>query len=215
MASTADVKLIASGSVLLSQPTWASEKGACSGDDWDCYTVGRNHLIQLMMDAGGKKKREREEGGGGGGESCDYPVVLVGDYHFADFKRIAGGGGTAYGSAYGIADRATEDAIVQVMSSGMSHSTAIPHEECHTYLVDHDGMREEAGTEKCGVVAGPNWGQLDLDWESGRMRLSAMNGDVESETGGGEAKGWIELDLRSGGKCEVVDSFSVNLELGP
>jgi alkaline phosphatase D len=202
LGSTADVKLVVSGSVLLSQPTWAGDEGVCSGDDWDCFPVSRNWLINLLMDAGATSAD------GKSGMGCSYPIVLTGDYHFSDIKVIKGGASSSYGSAYGIEGRSGDDFLIQVMSSGMSHTTAVPHTNCHTYLIDYAGMRTEASLSDCGIVAGPNFGEVVFEWEKGLMHLRILGGDDEREDEAGEPLMYVTLDMKN--RCEIVDSMDTN-----
>jgi alkaline phosphatase D len=83
--SSAAIMLIGSGSVLLAHPervNSASDSpqytGYCSGDDWDCYRPAQQNLLGMLA------RRLSKEGTG-----C--VVVLTGDYHHADIKRIIPG----------------------------------------------------------------------------------------------------------------------------
>ena len=174
------MKLIVSGSVVLSNPTWSGSSGHCSGDDWDCYQAEQSWLINLLMDVGDLN-------------SGNSPILLVGDYHYADFKKVCPGPSTPYGSALGIDHRDPGGSCVyQHMSSGLSHSTAVPHANCDypPYLGDYAGMRSEASQDPCSVVQGPNFGQLDVDIRGGEITLMNRN-----ETG--EVVTSITLDLNN------------------
>lgn len=87
--SKAPVTLIASGSVLLGHPVGISESNSsepfmsvCSGDDWDCYRPAQQNLLGMLA---------RKSG-------C--VIVLTGDYHFADIKRIVPGEDAPYSDIY-------------------------------------------------------------------------------------------------------------------
>lgn len=84
---TAAVTLIGSGSVLLGAPSRNNTadnkfKGYCSGDDWDCYRPAQQNLIAELARMPG----------------C--VVVLTGDYHTADIKRILPGEQAGYTEFY-------------------------------------------------------------------------------------------------------------------
>lgn len=87
--ATAAVTLVASGSVLLGRPgatNAASDSppfsGICSGDDWDCYRPAQQNLLSMLA---------RKSG-------C--VIVLTGDYHMADIKRIIPGENAPYQDVY-------------------------------------------------------------------------------------------------------------------
>lgn len=76
-ASTAPVLIVASGSVLLGAPSRKNGPhddppytSYCSGDDWDCYRPAQQNLIAELSRARG----------------C--VIVITGDYHSADIKRL-------------------------------------------------------------------------------------------------------------------------------
>jgi len=156
--------------------------------------VGRNALIKLMMDAGASSK-----------SPCN-PVTIVGDYHFSDFKMIRGGRESLYGSAYGIDSRSDSDYLIQIMASGMSHETAVPHESCYDYLVDYSGMRKEARQESCGIVTGPNFGRIRLDWGNDLVRLEIVGGDVDKALEADKMLAGLVLDMSDG--CKIVEAVS-------
>jgi alkaline phosphatase D len=88
--ASASVMLVGSGSVLLGRPqnqNSASDDppytGYCSGDDWDCYRPAQQNLLGMLA------RRLRKEGTG-----C--VVILTGDYHHADIKRIIPGENATY-----------------------------------------------------------------------------------------------------------------------
>ena len=81
--------LVASGSVLLGAPSRANGPrdeppytAYCSGDDWDCYRPAQQNLIAELARARG----------------C--VIVLTGDYHAADIKRLDPGEGAPYAHHY-------------------------------------------------------------------------------------------------------------------
>jgi alkaline phosphatase D len=76
-ASDAPVLLVASGSVVLGAPSRVNKPtddppytGYCSGDDWDCYRPAQQNLLATLSTARG----------------C--VIILTGDYHSADIKRL-------------------------------------------------------------------------------------------------------------------------------
>ena len=88
--ASAAVMLLGSGSVLLGHPekeNAATDKppytGGCSGDDWDCYKPAQQNLLGMLA------RRLRKQGAG-----C--VVVMTGDYHHADIKRVLTGEGALY-----------------------------------------------------------------------------------------------------------------------
>ena len=84
---TAPVTLVGSGSVLFGAPSLQNNesnafKGYCSGDDWDCYRPAQQNLIAELARLPG----------------C--VVVITGDYHAADIKRILPGEAAGYRDFY-------------------------------------------------------------------------------------------------------------------
>ena len=159
-------QIIVSGSVLLANPTWSGDRGHCSGDDWDCYNGEQRWLLNLLM----------ESGDGNKGRS---PIVLAGDYHFSDLRRVCPGEGKAYGEVLGTNKRPDGGACVyQHMASGLSHTTAVPHTQCEfpPYIKDRSGMREEAGQDECSIVQGPNWGEVKINGETREVELRIREG---------------------------------------
>lgn len=84
------VMLIGSGSVVLGHPEKLNDKEDsppytlyCSGDDWDCYRPAQKNLISMLS------RRLSMEAAG-----C--VVILTGDYHHADIKRIVPGEEAVY-----------------------------------------------------------------------------------------------------------------------
>lgn len=84
--STAPVTIVASGSVLFGAPSRTNQppkhKGYCSGDDWDCYRPAQQALIAELARLPG----------------C--VIVITGDYHAGDIKRIAPGDSASYAQYY-------------------------------------------------------------------------------------------------------------------
>ena len=90
-AITAPVTLVASGSVLFGEPSRQNTAhdsppftGYCSGDNWDCYRPAQQNLIAQLARIHG----------------C--VVVITGDYHAADIKRIVPGEDAPYASFYNV-----------------------------------------------------------------------------------------------------------------
>jgi hypothetical protein len=86
---TAPITLIASGSVLFGSPSRVNSPSDhppfshyCSGDDWDCYRPAQKNLIAELARIHG----------------C--VIVLTGDYHAADIKRIVPGEAAGYADVY-------------------------------------------------------------------------------------------------------------------
>lgn len=78
--SDAPLKLIASGSVVMSNPQWqertvagATTRSYCSGDDFDCYSAAQQELLHLAATASG----------------C--VLILTGDYHWSEIKVLSEG----------------------------------------------------------------------------------------------------------------------------
>ena len=197
-SSRAAVKLVLSGSVLLSHPVWEGENGPCSGDDWDCYSVARNHLLHMLL-------RDSDK------DAC-APIVLTGDYHFSDFKRVKPGPGTTYGGAYELDKLLSDDrSILQVMSSGMTATTAQKHSTCESYVIDYEGLRTEARHGACSVVSGPNFGTLEVDWLDDEVRISLRRGEnTPGEGEGNEVLTQTVLDLKR--KCEIKETTTFDLK---
>ncbi|KAL4859501.1 hypothetical protein ACK3TF_000601 [Chlorella vulgaris] len=168
-ASTAPVKLIASGSVVLGSTgldanTPANEwRGHCSGDDWDCYRPAQLALFHALQ-------RHAAQHGG-----C-Y-IILTGDYHYSDVKVAQPGSGNVYSEAYQTANWTTP--LYQVMASGMTNSTARPAAECTGYRRERSGLRVQGD---CGYVSLPAFGMLEFDW--GKRQLSMQIRGAEAPQGG-------------------------------
>lgn len=85
----AAVTLVASGSVLLGRPGATNSRNdtppfseICSGDDWDCYRPAQQNLLGMLA---------RKTG-------C--VIVITGDYHYADIKRMLPGEDAPYKDVY-------------------------------------------------------------------------------------------------------------------
>lgn len=126
-ASSAALKVIVSGSVLMANPlpsecanyidlnasssTYGQEVSVnctCSKDDIDCYPAAQQELFHLISNVSG----------------C--AVVLTGDYHFSDIKKLLPGKPRTqnyppYVDVYH--SQNNSQPIYQIMSSGMSYST--------------------------------------------------------------------------------------------
>ncbi|KAI7841581.1 hypothetical protein COHA_004751 [Chlorella ohadii] len=170
-ASTAPVKVIASGSVLfgstpLDNNTAENQwQGRCSGDDWDCYRPAQLNLLHTLQRHAAATK------------GC-Y-IVITGDYHYSDIKVAKPGADqlTLYSDAYQTGNWSTP--IYQVMASGMTNSTARPDAKCEGYRKEWAGLRIEG---ECGFVKLPSFGMLEIDWDA--RRLSMQIRGAESPQGG-------------------------------
>ncbi|KAG2450456.1 hypothetical protein HYH02_004958 [Chlamydomonas schloesseri] len=163
--SQAALTLVASGSVVLGSVGYNDPVlGYCSGDDWNCYQPAQLNLLHSLANA-----------------SSGCVVVLTGDFHYGDIKVVAPGPGTAY------ADRLKtgklQKHIYQLMSSGMSSSTAV-HDGAPcagSYREDLLGLRPLG---RCSLMQQPNFGMVEVDWEKGVVHLT-----VRAASGGGIATG--------------------------
>jgi hypothetical protein len=72
----------------------------------------------------------------------------------------------------------------QVMSSGMTTSTATPGRACEGYLLDPAGLRDHP---ECDIVLEPNFGLLIIDW--GDDGDDGGGGGGSSGDGGGDTSG--------------------------
>eukprot|EP00892_Ulva_mutabilis_P008009 jgi/Ulvmu1/5580/UM023_0117.1 len=190
---TAAVTLVASGSVLLGRPGAANSaddsppfSSVCSGDDWDCYRPAQQNLLAMLA---------RKPG-------C--VIVLTGDYHMADIKRILPGEDAPYQAVY--TPPGLQKPIYQVMASGMDPSTAAGlgkpacGQPCCGFQRDEAGLRGPGNT--CSIFGDPNFGTIDLDWHKRRIHVSIMNGDGSGVAVGAnkkELKMSIDMDT-----CEPV-----------
>jgi hypothetical protein len=84
----------------------------CSGDDWDCYNTAQRALISLI-NAGnnhynsGTATTTSTTSSSSDNSSRQHPsctVVITGDYHYGDIKRMHNGPGTPYADWLGTAD---------------------------------------------------------------------------------------------------------------
>ncbi|CAN0040100.1 unnamed protein product, partial [Ascophyllum nodosum] len=137
--STASLRLIVSGSVVLGKPgedAWKYEDETiqCSWDDWDCFRVAQQNLLSQLSKAPG----------------CS--VILTGDYHYGDIKALQPGPDTSYADWYASQDY--KYPIYQVMSSGMTVSTAEENRMCEGPYVDEAGLRPY---DECSMVLDPNF----------------------------------------------------------
>lgn len=179
ITSTAPVKLVLSGSVLLHnpQPYACGSNGGqcyCGGDDWDCYRAAQMNLLHLL----------------GGEEVSGCVIVLTGDYHFSDLKKLEPDNGHLYGndSVYGSSTNVKP--VWQVMASGLTASTAHEPQPCDGYRRDPLHLRTH---EECSFVTGANYGRILLEYdettenaEISLIRLQILGGshseDIRLET---------------------------------
>ncbi|CAM9620288.1 unnamed protein product, partial [Ascophyllum nodosum] len=163
--STASLRLIISGSVVLGNPgddtsVCGDEPCQCSGDDWDCYRVAQRNFISQLAKAPG----------------CS--VILTGDYHWGDIKAMQPGSDTPYAEWYASQDN--EFPIYQVMGSGMTTSTAEKGRKCESYLRDKMGLRTH---EECDIVLDPNFGFLKVNFDEGTEGFSSLDMQVHDWNG--------------------------------
>eukprot|EP01038_Epipyxis_sp_PR26KG_P008218 gene8218-11124_t len=168
-SSQAAVKLIVSGSVLLNDPSYHSSCGSnsqieslknitcrCGGDNLDCYRVGQLELLHILANVTG----------------C--PIVLTGDFHFADLKILQPGNQTKYGDYYNSKDNSKP--IYQIMSSGMSDSTARSI-TCEDYTLDPLGLRPHG---ECSFVTGANFGRILFEYKSNIQEIASVSLQIMS-----------------------------------
>jgi hypothetical protein len=98
----------------------------CSGDDWDCYNTAQRALISLI-NAGNNHYNSSTAtttsttSSSSGSSSRQHPsctVVITGDYHYGDIKRMHNGPGTPYADWLGTADIARP--LMQVLCTPQS-----------------------------------------------------------------------------------------------
>eukprot|EP00611_Tribonema_gayanum_P005967 TRINITY_DN151_c0_g1_i3.p1 TRINITY_DN151_c0_g1~~TRINITY_DN151_c0_g1_i3.p1 ORF type:complete len:494 (+),score=147.18 TRINITY_DN151_c0_g1_i3:660-2141(+) len=183
-ASTAALRIIASGSVLLGSDGVARNpspgqkfKLACSGDDWDCYNAAQRALIADIELARGSSDSSSN---GSGSSACT--VVLTGDFHYADIKLMQPGEKMAYAQWLGTAEY--QRPLLQVMASGMTLSTAVSGRQCSGYLLDPAGLRDHP---ECDIVLDPNFGLLQVDWDEGGGGVKSVTAQIR------DAKGAVRL----------------------
>eukprot|EP00613_Pedinella_sp_CCMP2098_P076997 CAMPEP_0171939682 /NCGR_PEP_ID=MMETSP0993-20121228/36516_1 /TAXON_ID=483369 /ORGANISM="non described non described, Strain CCMP2098" /LENGTH=601 /DNA_ID=CAMNT_0012581575 /DNA_START=397 /DNA_END=2202 /DNA_ORIENTATION=+ len=182
-ASTAPLKLLVSGSVLLGNPVSQGPFDSfCSGDDLDCYAAAQAELMHLAAVAT---------------KGC--VLVLTGDYHWSDIKVLTPGNNAAtYRVGMGEMENSgeqqfPESGLVQVMASGLTTSTS-PNVSCAEFLArgyttDPLGLRE-------GFA--PSSG-------SGGSSSSSSSSSGGSNGGGGEGEGpAAEANARTGQEPEAA-----------
>eukprot|EP00200_Dunaliella_tertiolecta_P004176 CAMPEP_0202341118 /NCGR_PEP_ID=MMETSP1126-20121109/2261_1 /ASSEMBLY_ACC=CAM_ASM_000457 /TAXON_ID=3047 /ORGANISM="Dunaliella tertiolecta, Strain CCMP1320" /LENGTH=624 /DNA_ID=CAMNT_0048931911 /DNA_START=143 /DNA_END=2017 /DNA_ORIENTATION=- len=158
-ASTAPLKLVASGSVVFGSVGFKRPDGSvCGGDDWLCYQPAQTSFMHSL---------------GRSGPGC--VIILTGDFHFGDIKQVLPGPGKPYSSLLA-SDKLTRP-IYQVMASALTNSTAMgPSALCKgDFEEDLVGLRQPPGGD-CTFFAGPNFGMVEVDWESRRAKLQVRDG---------------------------------------
>jgi alkaline phosphatase D len=169
--STAAVKIFVSGSVLFDNPLFRpcgsyrnkttgdieEAQCRCSGDNMDCFHVAQLELSHLIASV----------------SRC--AIVITGDYHFSDIKALHHDQiHKPYVSYYHALNNS--QAIYQVMSSGMSESTAI-HYTCEDFRRDPMHLRTHP---ECSFVIGPNFGRIVLDYDEKQQKLNHIKLQVLS-----------------------------------
>ncbi|CAB1097696.1 unnamed protein product [Ectocarpus sp. CCAP 1310/34] len=164
--STASLRLIVSGSVVLGRPGNNShicedgEPCQCSNDDWDCYRPAQQNLLSQVSKAPG----------------CS--VILTGDYHYGDIKALLPGGETPYWEWY--SSEGNDFPVYQVMASGMTTSTAERNRSCDTFYLDDVGLRTHP---ECDLVQDPNFGLLQVGFEDGTEGFSSLEMQIRDWNG--------------------------------
>ncbi|KAG0578100.1 hypothetical protein M758_5G198700 [Ceratodon purpureus] len=164
--SQAVLKLVVSGSPLISNPTefvcsQARKKHPAAYckcyDDFDCFQPAQRNLLHMFTTAPG----------------C--VVVLTGDFHFSDIK-ILQPGNRRYSNDYGSTDLPRP--LVQVMASGLTNNTAAPA-ACEGFRIDKVGLRPNGA---CDFVSGPAFGLIEVDWDilppRARLQIRGDDGQV-------------------------------------
>ncbi|CAM9938935.1 unnamed protein product [Ectocarpus sp. 6 AP-2014] len=166
--STASLRLIVSGSVVLGRPGNNShiyedgEPCQCSNDDWDCYRPAQQNLLSQVSKAPG----------------CS--VILTGDYHYGDIKALIPGGETPYWEWYS-SEGNDFPVYQQVMASGMTTSTAERNRSCDTFYLDEVGLRTHP---ECDLVQDPNFGLLQqVGFEDGTEGFSSLEMQIRDWNG--------------------------------
>lgn len=162
--------LVASGSVLLGRPSATNSptdvppfSGICSGDDWDCYRPAQQNLLGMLA---------RKEG-------C--VVVLTGDYHYADIKRIIPGEDAPYQDVYmppvrpKVACPCVHDAAC--MQSSQMVACTWP---CNGVTVPQHGCCQPA-VARVIQLAGPSLCICEVTRGRGRRRVAALGAEVWSQ----------------------------------
>ena len=101
------------------------------------------------------------------------------------------GSGQLYSDAYGTAGFVTP--IWQVMSSGMTNSTATPGAPCEGWRRDTAGLRMGGA---CNFVSLPAFGMLEFDWNEGTVALQ-----LRGALGGGAVLQEVRVSLAT---CQQV-----------
>lgn len=166
LSENSDVALtvVASGSVVMGSIGYSDFHGPCSGDDWECYKPAQVNLLHTL-----------------GNASSGCVVLAVGDYHFADIKLAQPGTNTPYSDI--LKTGTLNKPVYQLMSSGMTNSTASAGAECvRTFREDLVGLRPLG---RCAFVSEPNFGYVSIDWTHRTVSLQirlASSGQVAFTT---------------------------------
>jgi len=163
--SNAKIKIIASSSVLLGSDGIERTVGnntvpiQCSSDDWDCYNIAQKSILSDINRANSLEKEGKRDLGE---KTCIF--VITGDFHWGDIKKLVPGKNPKHSDWLG-SENFTQP-IFQVMSSGMTNSTAIPNRKCESYLKDPAQLRDH---EECDIVLEPNFGFIEVSWKENDM----------------------------------------------
>lgn len=155
--SRAPFVLVASGSNVLNRPsgtnTVDNDFAGIFQDTLDGFPSARNNLLAQLSRAQG----------------C--VVILTGDMHFSDIKRITGEAGTSAAQFLGSGGKLRKP-IWQIMSSGMTHSTAKHVMGCADPVTqDPDGLRVGG---PCQLEHEPSFGMVEVDAARNRAHLQVI-----------------------------------------
>eukprot|EP00903_Cladosiphon_okamuranus_P013391 g12479.t1 len=176
--STASLRLIVSGSVVLGRPGNDTHElldgvlGQCSNDDWDCYRPAQQNLLSQVSKAPG----------------CS--VILTGDYHWGDIKALLPGADTPYAEWY--SSEGNEFPVYQVMASGMTTSTAVKNRGCDGFYLDEAGLRTHP---ECDLVQDPNFGLLQVNYDDGKEGFSSLEMQIRDWDGTARLSATLSPDM--------------------
>lgn len=159
-SSNVALRVIGSGSVLLGSLNFTgNSEGNCSGDDFSCYQpamVNLLHTLSTSVD-----------------EGC--VIVTTGDFHYSDIKVVLPGAHHLYSDL--LKTKTLQRPIWQVMSSGMSDSTASSKDEpcMGTFREDLLGLRPLG---RCAFFSRPSFATIDVDVSSQSATLKIIDGST-------------------------------------
>eukprot|EP01039_Chlorochromonas_danica_P000349 gene350-374_t len=182
--SRAPLQVFISGSVLLADPrgqpcspSLPNSTCRCGGDNLDCYTAAQQEILYTIS------------------QSSGCAIVLTGDYHFSDIKVLQPGN-TAATSYYPLKG---EKPLYQVMSSGLSYSTAVNY-TCADFRKDPLNLRTHP---ECSFVRGPNFGRLLLEVDHHTQKLTQFRLQVLSGLAANQVLLETVVDAKT---CQIISS---------